>query len=229
MITRAIITDKDLSIGKVKVRIPILEGLAHGTAEENWASIIYTPGIEIDYQIGDIVEIGFEDNNYGMPIVLGFLKLRDQERESKIYGTFKELTVEENFTSSTNTTIGKTSYQKLFDTVEATISSTGTVDPGTIGPTGPAGATGPTGATGPIGPTGPAGQSIYTLTVNATPDDAGQIIVMLNDISVPEGREITIGDLLIVHSSNNTTYLCQITSIEGTQIKVNTVYILLGG
>lgn len=120
MITRAIIIDKDLSIGKVKVKIPILQGIGDGGIDINWASIIYFPGIDIDYQIGDVVEIGFEDNDAGKPVVLGFLKLRNKEIDSRIYGTFKELNIEDKFEAPTNTLIGKTSYQELFNAIEST-------------------------------------------------------------------------------------------------------------
>ena len=121
MITRAIITDTDLNIGKVKVRIPILEHIGDGGLDINWASIIYIPGINIDYKIGDIVEVGFEDNDVGRPIVLGFLKLRDKNIESRVYADIKELNIEDKFEAPTNTTIGKTSYQKLFSSIENTL------------------------------------------------------------------------------------------------------------
>lgn len=121
MITRAIITDTDLSIGKVKVRIPILEHIGDGGLDINWASIIYIPGIDIDYRVGDIVEVGFEDNDVGRPIVLGFLKLRDKNIESRVYADIKELNIEDKFEAPTNTIIGKTSYQKLFSSIENTL------------------------------------------------------------------------------------------------------------
>lgn len=121
MITRAIIIDKDLNIGKLKVRIPILDGIGDGGISTNWASIIYTPGLDIDYQIGDIVIVGFEDNDIGSPIVLGFLKLKNTKIDSRIYETVKELKVEDNFLAPLNTTIGKTSYQKLFSSIETTL------------------------------------------------------------------------------------------------------------
>ena len=123
MITRAIVIDKDLSIGKLKVQIPILQGIGDGGLDIKWATIIYIPGIDIDYQIGDIVEVGFEDNDRGRPVVLGFLKLRDKKVESRAYGTFKELNIEEKLSAPLETTIGKTSYQELFDTVEAALKS----------------------------------------------------------------------------------------------------------
>lgn len=125
MITRAIITEVDLSISKVKVRIPLLENMA--TRNKNstlsdygygWASILYTPGIDVDYRVGDVVIIGFEDNNIGLPIVLGFLKLRDRDIDSRVYGAFKSLDVEESFRSSADTVIGITTYQELFDAVD---------------------------------------------------------------------------------------------------------------
>ena len=117
MITRAIITDTDLSIGKVKIRIPILEGIGENGGT-TWASIIYIPGINVNFQVGDIVEVGFEDNDVGRPIVLGFLKLRDRDIESRVYTTIKELVVEDKFDAPTNTTIGKTPYQELFDSID---------------------------------------------------------------------------------------------------------------
>ena len=123
MITRAIIVDKDLNIGKLKVRIPILDGIGDGGISTNWASIIYTPGLDIDYQVGDIVIVGFEDNDVGSPIVLGFLKLKNTKIDSRIYETVKELKVEDNFLAPLNTTIGKTSYQKLFSSIESTLTT----------------------------------------------------------------------------------------------------------
>ena len=123
MITRAIIVDKDLNIGKLKVKIPILDGIGDGGISTNWASIIYTPGLDIDYQVGDIVIVGFEDNDVGSPIVLGFLKLKNTKIDSRIYETVKELKVEDNFLAPLNTTIGKTSYQKLFSSIESTLTT----------------------------------------------------------------------------------------------------------
>ena len=126
MITRAIITDVDLSIGKVQIRIPWLNGIENSGVSPmadnslSWASIICIPGINIDYKVGDIVVVGFEDNNIGKPIVLGFLKLKNKEMESRLYCDFKELKVEDSFVAPENTTIGKTEYSQLFDSVEKT-------------------------------------------------------------------------------------------------------------
>ena len=68
LITRGIIVDKDISGNKLKVRIPILDGLegeVGSTSNENldWASSICFSGIRVKYNIGDIVVVGFKDNN----------------------------------------------------------------------------------------------------------------------------------------------------------------------
>lgn len=118
MITRAIIVDKDLSIGKLKLEIPILWGVGGREHTQIWASILHTPGFNIDYRVGDVVEVGFEDNDVGKPVVIGFLQLRDRETDSRIYGVLKDLIVEEKLTAPDATTIGKSPYQEVFSTIE---------------------------------------------------------------------------------------------------------------
>ena len=118
MITRAIITGVDLSNGKVQVRIPILDAISDGNFGNRTASIICIPGIDVEYKVGDVVVVGFEDNDAGSPIVLGYLMLNGGSRpDSKVYGRFIELSASESFSSPTNTTIGGTTYQQLFDSV----------------------------------------------------------------------------------------------------------------
>lgn len=125
MITRAIVTGTDYNNGKIQVRIPILEGIRNSRNaivteySNSSASIVCIPGIDVDYKIGDIVVIGFEDNDAGMPIVLGHLMLRgDSIPQSRVYGRFIELSSSESFIAPTNTTIGSTTYQQLFNSVE---------------------------------------------------------------------------------------------------------------
>ena len=151
MITRAIITSTDLSNGKVEVRIPIFEDRQNSSFSISTASILCIPGINIDYRVGDIVVIGFEDNDPGSPIVLGYLKLANRNIEPNLYITAKEVVVEDKFNSPTDTTIGISSYQDIFDSVDS------------LGVMGPTGAIGPT---GPTGPTGAAGQSVLTVEEN---------------------------------------------------------------
>lgn len=131
MVTRAIITDTDLTNGKVQIRIPWLDGIAStSSAITNnnlcWASICCFPGMDIDYKVGDVVIVGFEDNNLGRPIVLGFLKLSQTTMDSRIYLRAKEASIEEKLTAPLATTIGVTEYQKIFD-------ATSGMDNGTLG------------------------------------------------------------------------------------------------
>ena len=123
MLTRAIITDVDLTVGKVQVRIPWIDGIENSTVSPmsnqnlSWASIVCIPGIEIDYQVGDIVIVGFEDNNVGKPIVIGYLKLSMTDMPAKAYVVAKELTVEESLNAPTNTNIGDISYNDLYNNI----------------------------------------------------------------------------------------------------------------
>ena len=136
MITRAIITELDLASSKVQVRIPLLENASSVSKNSKsagrrleWASILYTPGINVEYKVGDVVIVGFEDNNVGLPVVLGFLKLRNRDLGARVYGDFVQLNVSGKFTTSTNTILGKTSYQSLFDAVDLQGSSVRPEDP----------------------------------------------------------------------------------------------------
>lgn len=118
MITRALVEDVDYTANKLKVRIPILDGMRFNqdglsNAELNWAAVLCIPGLEIEYKVGDVVVVGFEDNDIGSPIVLGYLKLTGVQLESRLHGSFKDLEVTESFTAPTNTKIGKTSYEEI--------------------------------------------------------------------------------------------------------------------
>lgn len=125
MLTRAIITAVDLNSSKVQIRIPWLEGIENSenspTSNQDltWASILCIPGIEIDYQPGDIVVVGFEDNNIGRPIVIGFLKLIGKEIDTKLYCKMKELEVQDSLIAPSNTTIGRSDYQDIFNAIES--------------------------------------------------------------------------------------------------------------
>lgn len=122
MLTRAIVVDIDYNQNKLKLNIPVLDNfkidIEDAKKEElNWAAIMCVPGIEIDYKVGDVVIVGFEDNNLANPIVLGYLKLSGNKMESRAHGDFKELTVKDYFEAPTNTQIGKTNYSEIFDKI----------------------------------------------------------------------------------------------------------------
>jgi hypothetical protein len=125
MLTRAIITALDLEKNKVQVRIPFFEGNYKNsilpqleTYTTNWASIMYLPGLEVDYRVGDVVIVGFEDNNIGKPLVLGFLKLTNSDpEESRLYGKFVESITSEKFVAPVTSTIGEITYEDLYNKV----------------------------------------------------------------------------------------------------------------
>lgn len=124
MITRAIVTDLDYDNCRIQVRIPILDGIESDqnetpNSELNWASVLCIPGLENQYKEGDVVIVGFEDNDLGRPIILGYLMLKGTKLTSNLHGEFKELVVSESFEAPINTTIGKTPYSKIFDAAEA--------------------------------------------------------------------------------------------------------------
>lgn len=77
MITKAII-EKVLSNYKVKIRIPVINQIKtapNATATDDlYSSIVCTiPSISIPLEVGDVVIVGFEDNSFKKPIILGYL------------------------------------------------------------------------------------------------------------------------------------------------------------
>lgn len=224
MITRAIVTGTDYNNAKIQVRIPILEGIRNSRNaivteySNSSASIVCIPGIDVDYKIGDVVVIGFEDNDAGMPIVLGHLMLRGESTpQSKVYGRFIELSSSESFVAPTNTTIGSTTYQQLFDT-------TSTNNSGQTGPTGP---TGPTGATGPIGVTGTDGingLSIY-VSSEALAEFTQTATLQTVSIATTEGRSLQVGDLVILRNDTSSA-LYRITQVNESDVNVTLVLTL---
>ena len=112
MLTRAYIEEIDYATSKLRVRIPTLNGVKESTASTpsnqlEWASILQVPGIELDYKVGDVVVVGFEDNDLSSPIVLGFLKLAegsDKAAQDRLYINAVNLSVSGNVTLPTDIT-----------------------------------------------------------------------------------------------------------------------------
>lgn len=123
MVTRAYVEDVDLTNSRVKVRIPIFDGVQNSVDSTIndynlcWASLVWTPGINVDYRVGDVVVVSFEDNNIGRPIVIGYLKLIGSNDDSKIYATIKELNVSDSFSSPTDSRIGVTDYSEIYESI----------------------------------------------------------------------------------------------------------------
>lgn len=72
---------------KVKVRIPIInkiEGVNGATpVDELYYSCVCTPpGMTEDIVAGDVVILGFEENDYARPILLGFLSMDNDMQQS---------------------------------------------------------------------------------------------------------------------------------------------------
>lgn len=77
MITRGII-EEILSPYKVKIRVPLLdgissEGLSTNTNNLNVATICSLPNCYLNLQVGDVVFVGFEDNTHYKAVILGHL------------------------------------------------------------------------------------------------------------------------------------------------------------
>ena len=115
MITRGIITYSDSD--KSKVYLPILDGYREpdllvfgGYQGTEVSSILAIPGVEVNYKIGDVVLIGFEDNDASSPIILGYLKSGINEDTNKISLTVQDLDVK-----------GRSNLSSLTDLVYSTI------------------------------------------------------------------------------------------------------------
>lgn len=125
MITRAIINKIDYESNKIRVRIPIYDGAQNSqesTSDDDlsWASVLCIPGLTVDYKIGDIVIVGFEDDDIGKPIILGYLRLVNGESdEARISANLNNLTVNDKLSTSTNVKFGKLTYEQIFNKVES--------------------------------------------------------------------------------------------------------------
>ena len=118
MITRGIIVAIKDNGNKLKVRVPILDGLENdigsSTNEDlSWASSICFSGIRVKYNIGDVVVVGYEDNNIDTPIVLGHLNLLNKEMPSRVEGSFMNL--ESNSLNINYTIEGTSDTKNLID------------------------------------------------------------------------------------------------------------------
>lgn len=113
MITRARIEEIKPD-GTPVVYIPLINGAGDTKEIMAEASVVCIPGIDIEFQEGDIVVVGFEDNDVGRPIILGYLKLKDTVVGSRVYGVDITGTLD----APINTTIGRTPYADIFNVIE---------------------------------------------------------------------------------------------------------------
>lgn len=113
MITRAQIKEIK-SDGTPVVYIPLINGAGDEKEIFAEASVVCIPGIEVHLEVDDIVVVGFEDNDIGKPIILGYLKLKDKSLESKVY----EVDITGRLNAPSTTVIGNTPYEDIFKVIE---------------------------------------------------------------------------------------------------------------
>lgn len=116
MITKAIIkrlnTPDD---NHFKVYIPLLRKANNTESDAIFdATLIYIKGLENNFNVNDVVYVGFENNQYDKPAILGSLYLgKDDKSKIGTTATFKSIEVKEISKFSTNTAIGDLSVSKV--------------------------------------------------------------------------------------------------------------------
>lgn len=121
MITRGYIVDVDYNNAKCKIRTPFYDGVENATGSTNndnlaWAPIMWTPGIEVTYNIGDTVIVGYEDGSLNRPVILGFLKIPGKTN-TQISCTANDITVNGTLKTTTNVSMGTIEYVDLWNIV----------------------------------------------------------------------------------------------------------------
>ena len=78
MITRAIVEEKIVGTNKYKIRIPIFDGTGKSKVSTSndllsEATVCVPPNVSNYVNPGDVVFVGFEENDLGKPVILGHL------------------------------------------------------------------------------------------------------------------------------------------------------------
>ena len=116
MITKALV-EKVIDKYHIKVRIPIYNRVTSSpmytpTEELSVAVISTVPGTSPNLQVGDIVFVGFEDNDIGKPIILGTL-FRDIDTRNFTQLSIDTIDIQSKATLPFETTIGKIQPSEL--------------------------------------------------------------------------------------------------------------------
>lgn len=116
MITKATVSEV-IDNKTCKVRIPIFNqtkasALATPDNELSEATICTIPNYAPNVRVGDIVYVGFEDNDYGRPVLLGYLYT---DKDIETYGdlVLGSLEVKTNATLPKDTSIGDVKSKEL--------------------------------------------------------------------------------------------------------------------
>ena len=97
MITKAIVEEK-INQYQYRVRIPIFDRVndspQHTDFKDLAIATVSTPrGINNNIQVGDVVFVGFEDNNASQPIILGHLYREQLTKEDQSFLNISQINV----------------------------------------------------------------------------------------------------------------------------------------
>ena len=123
MLTRGIV-EEIIDDYRVRVRMPVYNKVKSAplhtpTSELNIATICSLPNFHINLRIGDIVFLGFEDNDLGKPVILGYLN-GPFKISSKCDIDVSSLTADVKSRLPADTTIGKVTAQNILQLQGAT-------------------------------------------------------------------------------------------------------------
>lgn len=115
MITKAYIVDQEDNL--YKIRIPLFHGVAGSANATPDNELPLAPAcipiqVTNPYNIGDVVYVGFEDNDKSEPVILGLLYL-NEPRENTTTLFVQNLTVNNETKLNENTCIGETSAKDI--------------------------------------------------------------------------------------------------------------------
>lgn len=119
MLTRAYVEAIDYASQRLKVRIPIFDNVESAPQfasfdDLSWASILAIPGIEVNYNVGDVVIVGFEDHDAARPVVLGYLKSAITDNQALCDVNFNSINTEKLITAN-DINLGDVSYNDLMN------------------------------------------------------------------------------------------------------------------
>lgn len=106
MITKGIVQEI-IDPYNIKLRLPILDGTdysSEGIPNEylNTAIVCLPPKTQYNFEIGDVVIVGFEDDDLSKPIIIGCLFKQD--------GNTSTIDIQAQELSTTNAILGKNTY-----------------------------------------------------------------------------------------------------------------------
>lgn len=125
MITKAYVEEK-VDNYKYRVRIPLFDRTNEATYYTQFedlsvATACVPKGINNSIEVGDVVFLGFEDNDASQPIILGQLYREALVKDPNTFANLLSLKVQQNAQLPVDTTIGNINYNQLhlaLDTIQ---------------------------------------------------------------------------------------------------------------